>query len=123
MILQIRIKKETFSNFKFKHQMIKVLSIFLFSFLIHCCIADDEITNLPGLKDSINFKQYAGYVPVTGHKQLFYWITEREKDPENDPIILWLQGLFYLVFNTNNLQVDQDAVDYLLYFWNLVPFK
>jgi len=35
--------------------------------------ADDLIINLPGLKDTPNFKQYSGYLDGTGEDRLHYW--------------------------------------------------
>lgn len=54
---------------------------------------DDLITNLPGLGD-VGYKQYAGYVTVDEEhgRNLFYWLQESQRDPANDPLVLWLNG-------------------------------
>lgn len=56
--------------------------------------SDDEITNLPGLNDKINFKQYSGYLDggVDGKKLLHYWFVESQNEPAKDPVLLWLNG-------------------------------
>ncbi|KAH7329252.1 carboxypeptidase Y precursor [Stachybotrys elegans] len=38
-------------------------------------------------------KQYAGYLDnEADDKHLFYWFFESRNDPENDPVVLWLNG-------------------------------
>lgn len=37
-------------------------------------------------------RQWAGTVDVTDQRRLFYWFFDSRNDPENDPIILWLNG-------------------------------
>jgi hypothetical protein len=39
-----------------------------------------------------SFCQYSGYIPVSPSKRLFYWMTEAQHDPENAPLVLWLNG-------------------------------
>lgn len=57
---------------------------------------DDEIKNLPGLNDPINFRQFSGYLKADGEnntKKFFhYWFVESQSDPAKDPVILWLNG-------------------------------
>jgi len=66
--------------------------IVLFTLLsfVYC----DQIINLPGLNESINFDQYAGYLTVdpSHGRNLFYWFVESQNDPDTDPVILWLNG-------------------------------
>jgi serine carboxypeptidase-like clade 2 len=54
----------------------------------------DLITNLPGLKNSVNFTQYAGYLEVDSisGRKLFYWFVESQSNPSTDPVVLWLNG-------------------------------
>jgi serine carboxypeptidase-like clade 2 len=61
-----------------------------------CCVSADDpdlITNLPGAP-SVSFKQYAGYINInaTQGRNLFYWLVESQRDPANDPLVLWLNG-------------------------------
>ncbi|KAJ8762898.1 hypothetical protein K2173_023027 [Erythroxylum novogranatense] len=54
---------------------------------------DDLVVKLPG-QPEVRFKQYAGYIDVdvkTG-KSLFYYFVEADKDPNNKPLTLWLNG-------------------------------
>ncbi|SCU84275.1 LAMI_0C06898g1_1 [Lachancea mirantina] len=37
-------------------------------------------------------KQYSGYLDFQDSKHFFYWMFESRNDPENDPVILWLNG-------------------------------
>jgi len=55
---------------------------------------DDRVVNLPGLNESISFKQYAGYLTVdaTHGRKLFYWFVESQNKPSTDPVVLWLNG-------------------------------
>eukprot|EP01138_Halocafeteria_seosinensis_P013961 gb/GECG01014256.1/.p1 GENE.gb/GECG01014256.1/~~gb/GECG01014256.1/.p1 ORF type:complete len:226 (+),score=4.95 gb/GECG01014256.1/:1-678(+) len=57
--------------------------------------APHKISNLPGWNPSNpTFDQYAGYVTVNeSHgRALFYWLTESEKNPSEDPLVIWLNG-------------------------------
>ncbi|ETI46887.1 hypothetical protein F441_08770 [Phytophthora nicotianae CJ01A1] len=53
---------------------------------------DALIKELPGLTRELSFKHYAGHLELEEKEKLFYWYTESQSDPENDPIVLWLNG-------------------------------
>ncbi|RAW29107.1 hypothetical protein PC110_g14528 [Phytophthora cactorum] len=53
---------------------------------------DALVKDLPGLTRELSFKHYAGHLQLKEEEKLFYWYTESQKDPENDPIVLWLNG-------------------------------
>jgi len=62
--------------------------------LIALVVADDKVTSLPGLKDTVKFNHYAGYINVdaTAGRALFYWFTESENKPSTDPFVVWQTG-------------------------------
>uniref|UniRef100_A0A646QCJ4 Carboxypeptidase n=1 Tax=Hemiscolopendra marginata TaxID=943146 RepID=A0A646QCJ4_9MYRI len=62
--------------------------------LIQCIVNGnpDEIVDLPGLPSKPNFHQYSGYLNATNGRLLHYWFVESERDPSNDPLLLWLNG-------------------------------
>ncbi|CAA7020795.1 unnamed protein product [Microthlaspi erraticum] len=53
----------------------------------------DLVTDLPGQPD-VNFKHYAGYVPVdeSNGRAMFYWFFEAMDLPKEKPLVLWLNG-------------------------------
>lgn len=53
----------------------------------------DRVIKLPG-QPEVKFKQYAGYVTVNeSHgRALFYWFFEASSNPEEKPLLLWLNG-------------------------------
>eukprot|EP00761_Pharyngomonas_kirbyi_P011133 gb/GECH01011157.1/.p1 GENE.gb/GECH01011157.1/~~gb/GECH01011157.1/.p1 ORF type:complete len:551 (+),score=96.17 gb/GECH01011157.1/:1-1653(+) len=53
---------------------------------------DQEIDDLPGLPADFNTSMHAGYQKVSKNKKLFYWYFESENDPDNDPLVVWLNG-------------------------------
>ncbi|CCI43641.1 unnamed protein product [Albugo candida] len=55
-------------------------------------IEEHQIINLPNSIDPIQFKQFAGHIQLEENEKLFYWYTESQNDPANDPIVLWLNG-------------------------------
>ena len=54
---------------------------------------EDLVTNLPG-QPSVNFRHFAGYITVNkkNGRALFYWFYEAAADPEDKPLVLWLNG-------------------------------
>ncbi|KAM2109145.1 hypothetical protein ACFX1X_010970 [Malus domestica] len=53
----------------------------------------DQVTGLPG-QPPVSFKHYAGYVTVnqTHGRALFYWFFEAINNPQDKPLLLWLNG-------------------------------
>ena len=54
--------------------------------------SSDEITSLPGWNQVLPSKQYSGYLNITRNRHYHYWFVECEEDPENAPVVLWLNG-------------------------------
>ncbi|XP_010520852.1 PREDICTED: serine carboxypeptidase-like 20 isoform X2 [Tarenaya hassleriana] len=52
------------------------------------------VTTLPGFNGTLPSKHYAGYVTIDEKrgKNLWYYFAESEKDPAEDPVVLWLNG-------------------------------
>ncbi|RDD46475.1 Lysosomal protective protein [Trichoplax sp. H2] len=52
----------------------------------------DEVTELPGLTATLNFKHYSGYLNGLPNHRLHYWFFESANNPATDPLLLWLNG-------------------------------
>eukprot|EP00558_Chaetoceros_sp_UNC1202_P000926 CAMPEP_0197259574 /NCGR_PEP_ID=MMETSP1429-20130617/83580_1 /TAXON_ID=49237 /ORGANISM="Chaetoceros sp., Strain UNC1202" /LENGTH=562 /DNA_ID=CAMNT_0042723783 /DNA_START=36 /DNA_END=1724 /DNA_ORIENTATION=+ len=55
----------------------------------------DMITNLPGLTFELTFKQFSGYIQVSGGehlRKLHYWYIESSGNPSTDPVVFWTNG-------------------------------
>ncbi|CAL5212497.1 unnamed protein product [Lathyrus oleraceus] len=54
---------------------------------------EDRVYELPG-QPLVNFKQYSGYITVNeSHgRALFYWFFESVDQPQQKPLLLWLNG-------------------------------
>lgn len=61
--------------------------------LINSLASQDLVTNLPG-QPAVDFRHYAGYVTVneTNGRALFYWFYEAATNPDQKPLVLWLNG-------------------------------
>lgn len=81
----------------------------------HSWASEDLVTNLPG-QPIVNFKHYAGYVTVNKYngRQLFYWLYESSSQPDEKPLVLWLNGgknqSFSLLINNVVFLFDYIAV-------------
>lgn len=58
----------------------------------------DQVSGLPG-QPPVSFKHFAGYVTVnkTHGRALFYWFFEAINNPQDKPLLLWLNGGTYLI--------------------------
>jgi len=52
------------------------------------------VTSIPYYNGPIPFNMYSGYITVDASKgrALFFWFVESQRDPANDPVVLWLNG-------------------------------
>lgn len=88
----------------------------------------DEIKNLPGLNDAVDFRQFSGYLNADkdNKKFLHYWFVESQSNPSQDPLVLWLNGgpgcssLLGLLTELGPFEVNKDGSSLKLreYTWN-----
>uniref|UniRef100_A0A8C4S397 Carboxypeptidase n=1 Tax=Erpetoichthys calabaricus TaxID=27687 RepID=A0A8C4S397_ERPCA len=57
-----------------------------------CQYAPDQITSLPGLTETLSFRQWSGYLEASPGTYLYYWFVESQNNPATDPLVLWLNG-------------------------------
>lgn len=81
---------------------------------------EDRVYELPG-QPLVSFKQYSGYITVNeSHgRALFYWFFESVDQPQQKPLLLWLNGGIFisLIYMPNNY------VFYLSNFSKLVSYS
>ncbi|PKA49604.1 Serine carboxypeptidase-like 19 [Apostasia shenzhenica] len=71
--------------------------LFLFLFIVvpfSLSSARFNVTHLPGFDGELPFRLETGYVTVSEETggELFYYFVESERNPSEDPLILWLSG-------------------------------
>ncbi|XP_071785095.1 lysosomal protective protein-like [Asterias amurensis] len=55
--------------------------------------AEEEVKSLPGvINPQLSSRQYSGYLSASNTIKLHYWFVESERDPVNDPLVLWMNG-------------------------------
>ncbi|CAL8404442.1 unnamed protein product [Boreogadus saida] len=60
-----------------------------------CALAQyppDEVKALPGMAFKPNYRQWSGYLMASPGTFLHYWFVTSQRDPINDPLVLWLNG-------------------------------
>ncbi|KAL5566720.1 hypothetical protein UlMin_029884 [Ulmus minor] len=68
-----------------------------FSELSQAAPKEALVTSLPGFNGTVPSKHYSGYVSIPGHygkppQNLFYYFIESERNPSEDPVVLWQNG-------------------------------
>lgn len=54
---------------------------------------DHEIKQLPNQKfERLPFRHFAAKIPLSTGEKMFYWYAESSNEPDQDPIVLWLNG-------------------------------
>ncbi|CAN4098617.1 unnamed protein product [Withania somnifera] len=58
------------------------------------------VTQVAGFNGTFRSKHYAGYVTIdeSRGKKLYYYFVESERNPSEDPVVLWLNGPFNFEF-------------------------
>ncbi|XP_039004064.1 serine carboxypeptidase-like 7 [Hibiscus syriacus] len=72
---------------------LKVVCFYLVFLRIWCrpAFSYSVVTSLPGFNASLPFKLETGYIGVDD-SELFYYFIESERNPEEDHLLLWLNG-------------------------------
>jgi len=52
----------------------------------------DRVLSIPDLAVFDTFPAYSGYLDVSDSKSLHYFFVESQRDPTNDPLIIWFNG-------------------------------
>eukprot|EP01097_Dermamoeba_algensis_P004390 TRINITY_DN2873_c0_g1_i5.p1 TRINITY_DN2873_c0_g1~~TRINITY_DN2873_c0_g1_i5.p1 ORF type:complete len:338 (-),score=52.01 TRINITY_DN2873_c0_g1_i5:648-1613(-) len=63
-----------------------------FVLVVNAAIPEHKITSLPGLDTKLPFEMYSGYVTLSSGRSYFYWFVESARNPQSDPLVLWLNG-------------------------------
>lgn len=74
--------------------ILSVVTSFLSFVLIQAAPESALVTKVPGFSGTLPSKHYAGYVTIdeTRGKNLFYYFVASERNPSEDPVVLWLNG-------------------------------
>jgi carboxypeptidase C (cathepsin A) len=85
---------------------------------------------LPGTEriiDNLTYQFFAGYIELKPGHFYYYWFFESQRDPANDPVVLWLNGgpgcagASQALEDNGPLRLDKNLVMYQNpYSWNLI---
>jgi len=108
---------------------IVLIWVFIGISCIHCAPPQDEVTSLPGWNQPLPSRIYSGFIdcglepPGYPNGQMFmhYVFLESERDPKNDPLLIWYNGgpgassLFGLLVELGPLQLNDLSLDNKIY--------
>ena len=80
---------------KKKKKMRAALVLFLAPLSVKAAVEADEVQSLPGWDNkSLVTKMYSGFIEPASNPShhIHYLFVESERDPTNDPVVLWVQG-------------------------------
>ncbi|XP_059660020.1 serine carboxypeptidase-like 20 [Cornus florida] len=72
-----------------------ILTYILFTFVLTQSAPESAlVTQIPGFDGTFLSKHYSGYVTIDENhgKKLFYYLVLSERNPSEDPVVLWLNG-------------------------------
>ncbi|XP_057519643.1 serine carboxypeptidase-like 20 isoform X1 [Amaranthus tricolor] len=77
-----------------KIQLILIIVLFLCFTVSKSAPQNSLVTQLPGFSGTFPSKHYSGYVTIdeSHRKKLYYYFVESERNPSQDPVVLWLNG-------------------------------
>jgi len=95
-------------------RVVAVAALFFSPWVLLVSAVDSRvpITSLPGY-GAAKFRQWSGYVDVrpSSGRHLFYWFVESQKDPINDPLVMWLTGGPGICNQINNFPIISTSIN------------
>ena len=70
----------------------KLVVVLALTLCAKAAFSADEFTTMPGLNGTMPTASYSGYLDVNANKSLHYILVESERDPVNDPVVIWFNG-------------------------------
>ncbi|CAO2818972.1 unnamed protein product [Amaranthus hypochondriacus] len=87
--------------YNFNHNLNLINGVLILINVVFLCFTVSEsapqsalVSQLPGFSGTFPSKHYSGYVTIdeSHGKKLFYYFVESERNPSQDPVVLWLNG-------------------------------